>query len=78
MELIQKFTNNKYKNTNLEKTALPITEDKIYKESFLNFSNDNICNYQNLVIFENNLIFKKLKNYKGKEIIDINDLKKLI
>ena len=77
---IQKFTNNKYKNTNLEKTALPITEHKIYKESFLNFSNDNICNYQNLVIFENNLscenndffpIFKKIyvvKNLNKRKI----------
>ncbi len=52
---IQKFTNNKYRNINLEKNSLPITEDKIYKENFLNFNNNNVNNYQNLIIFENNL-----------------------
>ena len=52
---IQKFTNNKYSNIKLVENPLPMNENQIYKEAFLDFQNIDVKQYENLVIFENNL-----------------------
>ena len=52
---IQKFTNNKYSNIKLVENPLPMNENQIYKEAFLDFQNIDVKQYENFVIFENNL-----------------------
>ena len=52
---IQKFTNNKYSNIKLVENPLPMNENLIYKEAFLDFQNIDVKQYENFVIFENNL-----------------------
>ena len=52
---IQKFTNNKYSNIKLVENPLPMNENQIYKEAFLDFQNIDVKQYDNFVIFENNL-----------------------
>ena len=63
---ISKFTNNKYKNVNLNENALPITDKREYKLSPFNFISEDNSN-EDLLVFENELSLenKNLKKYKN-------------
>ncbi len=63
---ISKFTNNKYKNVNLNENVLPITDKREYKLNPINFINGDNSN-ENLIVFENELSLenKNLKKYEN-------------
>ena len=76
---ISKFTNNKYKNVNLNENALPVIDKREYKLHPLNFITEDNSN-ENLLVFENelNLENKNLKNYKNIYLVLLsNEARKL-
>ena len=56
---IEKFTNNRYKNINLNESAFPKIEDKNYIIKDKDFINPNILKNKLLIIFDNNLSFEE-------------------
>ncbi len=76
---ISKFTNNKYKNVNLNENALPVIDKREYKLNPLNFlyiDNQN----KDLLVFENelNLESQNLNEYKNIYLIFLsNEVRKL-
>jgi deoxyribodipyrimidine photo-lyase len=76
---INKFTNSKYQNIELNENTSPLMDPREYKIQPLNFENDDNSN-ENLVVFENelNLENKKLKTYKNIYLILLsNDIRKI-
>ena len=76
---INKFTNSKYQNIELNENTPPLMDPREYKIQPLNFENDDNSN-ENLVVFENelNLENKKLKTYKNIYLILLsNDIRKI-
>ena len=72
---IKKFTNNRFQDIKLNENANPIFSDKIYSVNKENFSNSNILENKNLVIFENNMTyeFSDFKDHKFKKIFLISN-----
>ena len=72
---IKKFTNNKFQDIKLNENANPIFNDKIYSINKENFSNSDILENKNLVIFENNMTyeFSDFKDHKFKKIFLISN-----
>ncbi len=64
---ISKFTNNKYKNVNLNETALPIIDKREYKISNAPIRNNKDLN-DHLIIFENEMYHDLLDHEKYKKI----------
>tara|TARA_B100001029_G_scaffold179522_1_gene189367 strand:+ start:25 stop:732 length:708 start_codon:yes stop_codon:yes gene_type:complete len=56
---IEKFTNNRYKNINLNESAFPKNEGKNYIIKDKDFINPNILKNKLLIIFDNNLSFEE-------------------
>ena len=56
---IEKFTNNRYKNINLNENAFPKNEGKNYIIKDKDFINPNILKNKLLIIFDNNLSFEE-------------------
>ncbi len=76
---ISKFTNNKYKNVQLNENALPVTDKREYRLNPLNFITEDNSN-ENLLLFENelNLENKNLKKYKNIYLVLLsNEARKL-
>ncbi len=67
---INKFTNNRFKNINLNQNPIPKTDNRSYSIIENEFINSNLSNDQSLLIFENNLFFEKsdFKNQSFKNI----------
>ena len=72
---IKKFTNNKFQDIKLNENANPIFNDKIYSINKENFSNSDILENKNLVIFENNMTyeFSDFKDHKFKKIFLVSN-----
>ena len=72
---IKKFTNNRFNNIKLNENAPPITSDKTYTASKLEFNNPQNLEEKNLLIFENNLSFEigDFKDQKFKNIFLISN-----
>ena len=72
---IKKFTNNKFQDIKLNENANPIFNDKIYSINKENFSNSDILENKNLVIFENNMTyeFSDFKDHKFEKIFLISN-----
>ena len=72
---IKKFTNNRFQDIKLNENANPIFNDKIYSINKENFSNSDILENKNLVIFENNMTyeFSDFKDHKFKKIFLISN-----
>ena len=72
---IKKFTNNRFNNIKLNENAPPITSNKTYTASKLDFNNPQNLEEKNLLIFENNLSFEisDFKNQKFKNIFLISN-----
>ena len=72
---IKKFTNNRFQDIKLNENANPIFNDKIYSTNKENFSNSDILENKNLVIFENNMTyeFSDFKDHKFKKIFLISN-----
>ena len=72
---IKKFTNNKFQDIKLNENANPIFNDKIYSINKENFSNSEILENKNLVIFENNMTyeFSDFKDHKFKKIFLVSN-----
>ena len=76
---ISKFTNNKYKNVQLNENALPLTDRREYKLNPLSFITEDNSS-ENLIVFENelNLENKNLKKYKNVYLVFLgNEVRKL-
>jgi deoxyribodipyrimidine photo-lyase len=72
---IKKFTDNRFKDIKLNENANPIFNDKIYFINKENFSNSDILENKNLVIFENNMTyeFSDFKDHKFKKILLVSN-----
>ena len=72
---IEKFTNNRFNNINLNENAPPKVSEKIYKAVLKDFSNPVSLDEQNLIIFDNNLSFEltDFKDHKFKKIYLVNN-----
>ena len=72
---IKKFTNNRFQDIKLSENANPIFNNKIYSINKENFSNSDILENKNLVIFENNMTyeFSDFKDHKFKKIFLISN-----
>ena len=72
---IKKFTNNRFQDIKLNENANPIFSDKIYSINKENFSNSDILENKNLVIFENNMTyeFSDFKDHKFKKILLVSN-----
>ena len=72
---IKKFTNNRFQDIKLNENANPIFNDKIYSINKENFSNSDILENKNLVIFENNMTyeFSDFKDHKFKKILLVSN-----
>jgi hypothetical protein len=72
---IKKFTNNRFSNIKLNENAPPITNNKTYAASKLEFKNPQNLEEKNLLIFENNLSFEigDFKDHKFKKIFLISN-----
>ena len=72
---IKKFTNNRFNNIKLNENAPPITSDKTYTASKLEFNNPQNLEEKNLLIFENNLSFEigDFKDQKFKKVFLISN-----
>ena len=72
---IKKFTNNRFNNIKLNENAPPITSNKTYAASKLEFNNPQNLEEKNLLIFENNLSFEigDFKDQKFKNIFLISN-----
>jgi deoxyribodipyrimidine photo-lyase len=72
---INKFTNNRFKNTKLNESAKPISSDKIYSVINKSFENPEISEDKTLLIFENNLSFEvsDFRYNKFKKIILVSN-----
>ena len=72
---IKKFTNNRFQDIKLNENANPIFNDKIYSINKENFSNSDILENKNLVIFENNMTyeFSDFKDHKFKKIFLVSN-----
>ena len=72
---IKKFTNNRFQDIKLNENANPIFNDKIYSINKENFSNSDILENKNLVIFENNMTyeFSDFKDHKFEKIFLISN-----
>ena len=72
---IKKFTNNRFNNIKLNENAPPITSDKTYAASKLEFNNPQNLEEKNLLIFENNLSFEisDFKDQKFKKVFLISN-----
>ena len=72
---IKKFTNNRFQDIKLNENANPIFSDKIYSINKENFSNSDILENKNLVIFENNMTyeFSDFKDHKFKKIFLVSN-----
>ncbi len=64
---ISKFTNNKYKNVELNESASPIVDKRDYKITPIQISNNEDLN-ENLIIFENEMRTDFIKDKKYKKI----------
>ena len=64
---ISKFTNNRYNNTKLIEDAIPLKDKRDYKPKKIELS-DKIDNYENLIVFENDLDIEKIKFSKYNQI----------
>ena len=67
---IKKFTDNRFQDIKLNENANPIFNNKIYSINKENFSNSDILENKNLIIFENNMTyeFSDFKDHKFKKI----------
>ncbi len=72
---IKKFTNNRFNNIKLNENAAPITSNKTYAASKLQFNNPQNLEEKNLLIFENNLSFEigDFKDQKFKKVFLISN-----
>ena len=72
---IKKFTNNRFNNIKLNENAPPITSNKTYAVSKLEFNNPQNLEEKNLLIFENNLSFEigDFKDQKFKKVFLISN-----
>ena len=72
---IKKFTNNRFNNIKLNENAPPITSNKTYAASKLEFNNPQNLKEKNLLIFENNLSFEigDFKHQKFKKVFLISN-----
>ena len=72
---IKKFTNNRFNNIKLNENAPPITSNKTYAASKLEFNNPQNLEEKNLLIFENNLSFEigDFKDQKFKKFFLISN-----
>ena len=72
---IKKFTNNRFQDIKLNENANPIFNDKIYSINKENFSNSEILENKNLVIFENNMTYElsDFKDHKFKKIFLVSN-----
>ena len=72
---IKKFTNNRFSNIKLNENAPPITSNKTYAVSKLEFNNPQNLEEKNLLIFENNLSFEisDFKDQKFKKVFLISN-----
>ena len=72
---IKKFTNNRFSNIKLNENAPPITNNKTYAASKLEFKNPQNLEEKNLLIFENNLSFEisDFKDQKFKKVFLISN-----
>jgi hypothetical protein len=72
---IKKFTNNRFSNIKLNENAPPITDNKTYAVSKLEFNNPQNLEEKNLLIFENNLSFEisDFKDQKFKKVFLISN-----
>ena len=72
---IKKFTNNRFNNIKLNENAPPITNNKTYAASKLEFNNPQNLEEKNLLIFENNLSFEisDFKDQKFKKVFLISN-----
>ena len=72
---IKKFTDNRFQNIKLNENANPIFNDKIYSINKENFSNSEILENKNLVIFENNMTYElsDFKDHKFKKIFLVSN-----
>ena len=72
---IKKFTNNRFDNIKLNENAPPITSNKTYTASKLDFNNPQNLEEKNLLIFENNLSFEigDFKDQKFKKVFLISN-----
>ncbi len=72
---IKKFTNNRFNNIKLNENAPPITSNKTYAASKLEFYNPQNLEQKNLLIFENNLSFEigDFKDQKFKKVFLISN-----
>ena len=72
---IKKFTNNRFQNIKLNENAHPKVSKKTYTISKQDFSNSEVIENQNLLIFENNLSFETtdFQNNKFKKILIISN-----
>jgi hypothetical protein len=72
---IKKFTNNRFNNIKLNENAPPITSNKTYAASKLEFNNPQNLEEKNLLIFENNLSFEigDFKDQKFKKVFLISN-----
>ncbi|MDC1112574.1 FAD-binding domain-containing protein [Candidatus Pelagibacter sp.] len=72
---IKKFTNNRFSNIKLNENAPPITSNKTYAASKLEFNNPQNLEEKNLLIFENNLSFEigDFKDQKFKKVFLISN-----
>ena len=72
---IKKFTNNRFNNIKLNENTPPITSNKTYAASKLEFNNPQNLEEKNLLIFENNLSFEigDFKDQKFKKVYLISN-----
>ena len=72
---IKKFTNNRFNNIKLNENAPPITSNKTYAASKLEFNNPQNLKEKNLFIFDNNLSFEicDFKDQKFKKVFLISN-----
>ena len=72
---IKKFTNNRFQDIKLNENANPIFSDKSYSINKENFSNSEILENKNLVIFENNMTYElsDFKDHKFKKIFLVSN-----
>ncbi len=75
---IKKFTNNRFNNIKLNENAPPKVSEKTYSIVKQNFANPQDINYENLLIFENNLSFEitDFKDFKFKKIYLVSNKNK--
>ena len=72
---INKFTNNRFKNTKLNENATPIFSDKTYPVNKKDFLNSEILEDKTLLIFENNMTFEfsDFKEHQFKKILLVSN-----